>query len=106
MDFDYLAKLSPAEFEAERARILNEHIAQVPLEHRENAQALQDQLDLDRKSMSSLEFLESLTFQMRENMDNICDQFQVIASIVQEPEAVDACKLTEKSSASRIRLAF
>ena len=74
-DFETLSSLAgdKLKFEAERARIINEHLNSLPPERRSEMLAFQLRLDLVRAMMTPEEYISYCADQMNENLENARD---------------------------------
>ncbi len=79
-DFDALAALasSPADFERERARIINEHLAAIPEKQRQKCVELQNNLNNLRAVLTPDQFSRCLMDKMMRNLEDIEDQLTAV----------------------------
>jgi predicted hydrolase (HD superfamily) len=74
-DLTYLSKLTPEEFEAERARLISEFIQDAPKEQQAALINTQARLDVLRETVPSEQFLRSVFSEMGDNMQKLNEHF-------------------------------
>lgn len=72
-DFSYMSHMLAGEFEAERARLIYEHIQSLPPEKRAVAYEFQQRIDRARMLMEPQEFLVWMAQQANELAQNMSD---------------------------------
>lgn len=83
-----LSGLSELEFEARRAKIINDHMKSLPEDQRKKALAFQLQLDLKRETMGPEAFMEHCFKQMGTNLEKISSHFEVLKALVCPPPSL------------------
>jgi hypothetical protein len=68
-------------FEAERTRLIDEHIQSLPESHQLAARAMQDRIDAARQVMADDEFLQWMVRETAELSANLSDQFAYIGHV-------------------------
>jgi hypothetical protein len=86
MDLSYLGTMSEGDFEAERSRLIMEHIQSLPEDKRKVAYLEQLQIDHARITMSPEAFMTWLGERMRENLANLGDQMLALTRVLQPGE--------------------
>jgi hypothetical protein len=84
MNLGDLLNLPPntVEWEAERARLINDAINEAGPELRPKLTALQASLDVLRETMPPDQFLRYLMLEIQENLENMSDQFVMLKNTV------------------------
>jgi hypothetical protein len=84
MELGDLLNLPPntVEWEAERARLINNAINEAGPELRPKLMALQASLDVLRETVSPEQFLHFLMLEIQENLENMSDQFVMLKNTV------------------------
>jgi hypothetical protein len=85
-DFDNLAALAqnnPQAFEVERKRLIRAALREVPESSRARCEALQDELDAARLTMTPERFMAELAARMQANLDDLEDQMRAVVTLVE-----------------------
>ena len=104
-DFDNLAALAqnnPQAFEVERKRLIRAALRAVPESSRARCEALQDELDVARLTMTPERFMAELAHRMQTNLDDLEDQMRAIVTLT-EQDAEHKPLLSSLASSTRLK---
>lgn len=93
MKFDFdkmsgLAQTDPAEFERQRASIIETHMLSLPSEQQATARALQAELDAIRGVVPPDKFLEYINTRLQGNLETIKQSLEKVNKLAQEDPAI------------------